>query len=223
MILITYYSHKKRGNAEGVVMEQKSFTVTTPKGILSFPHLFEKYGLEGQEEKWSAQLLLKKGEKEVEDFIVRLKTICKELIADTWPDATKRPKNISLALKDGDTWQGEDGNLKKDKYPEFEGHYIVTCSNKTRRPGVYDLDRSPITDPELIYAGCMGHLSFNATTYNNVKKGVGFWLRGFMKVAEGDPLSGGTATLSDFDDVKNAPASATTKNEVKKEADDFLL
>lgn len=189
--------------------KKKGFTEVTPVGVLSFPSLFEKKDFKnGNDPKYMANLIIKKTDEGVAEWVKKIKTHAAECITEMFPD--KIPKNLSMALKDGDTDTDEQGELKKDKYPEYEGCWIVTTSSKTNRPGIFtknaDGDTIGLDDQEAIYAGCLGQLSFRMFAFDNVKKGISFGLRGFCKTGDGEPLGEATNVKEDFGPVAKVQA-----------------
>lgn len=190
----------------------------TPKGRVSFPHLFEPHGFDGQEKKYSVQLVIPKGTKEVEVFVAAVRARAKELVEAKWPNVVDRPKKPLFALKDGDTWEGNDGNLKKDKYPEYEDAYVFTASSKKRKPGVINAQGQPIMDANEVYPGCYARISFNSFAYDNVNKGVSFGLQNLQKRDDGEPL-GGTSSRAeeDFGPVEGDDSKPDGVNETSEE------
>lgn len=105
------------------------------------------------------------------------------------------PKKWKDTIHDGD----EDQDL--DEHPEYAGHWYLTASN-TRKPGLIDRDRDPITEESDLYSGCYARVSLNAYAYNyQGTKGVTFSLRNVQKLADGEAFGGvNTAPEDDFDD-----------------------
>jgi hypothetical protein len=180
--------------------EKTIIKLVTPKGRVSFPTLFtpKATGKNGSgTPQWSVQILLKKGDAEAEKFIKELQAAMKLAVTTKWPDEAKRPRKLASALKDGDTWEGEDGFLKKEKYAEVAGHWVINANNKKRKPKVVDADVSEILDPEEVYSGCWGRASFQVYAYENEKNGVGFSLQNFQKQDDGERFGGGGSDPKD--------------------------
>lgn len=186
--------------------EKTIIKLVTPKGRVSFPTLFtpKSTGKNGSgEPQYSIQLLLKKGDAEAEKFVKELRAAMTLAVNTKWPEEAKRPKKLASALKDGDTWEGEDGFLKKDKYAEVAGCWVINANNKKRKPKVVDQDVSEILDPEEVYSGCYGRISFQVYAYDNEKKGVGFSLQNFQKMGDGERFGGaGSDPKDDFGAVQ---------------------
>jgi len=187
------------------------FTEVTPVGVLSFPSLFEKKDFNQGGTKYLANLMITKTNPGVEEWVGTIRAHAAECIKALFPEKT--PDNLLMALKDGDTWKDEYGDLKKEKYPEYEGCWIVTAASKTTKPGVFQTNSKgetvTLTDEEEIYAGCLGKLSFRMFAFDHGKKGVSFGLRGFCKTGEGEPLGEAVNVKEDFGPVAKTEETAT--------------
>lgn len=198
--------------------KQGNVRVTTPKGRVSFPHCFiARAAVPGGDEKYSITLLIPKTEN-----IEKLTEIRNKAVTDKWPDAQKRPKNLHNPIKDGDTDVMNDGSLRKDKYPECAGHWIIAASRakKSGPPKVVDQGMQQILDEADLYAGCYARMSVHAFAYGpskdrpQVKPGVSFGLNNVQKLAEGEPLGGmSSKPEDDFDPVPSDAAPVQVKQE----------
>ena len=180
--------------------------MTTTKVItgvvrLSFPHLFEKYAVEGKgEPKYSCMLLIPKTDKTTIRKIKAAQVEALKLGASKFKGG-KPPKNWKDTLRDGDE------EKDTEEYPEYEGHYFMNVSGN-RRPGVVDINRNPV-EPEEIYSGCYVRASINAYAFNTQgNAGVSFGLNNVQKVRDGEPLGGGGSKAEDDfdDDFEDDPA-----------------
>jgi hypothetical protein len=107
----------------------------------------------------------------------------------------KIPRNLKIAFSDGD-----DSDL--DKYPENEGHMILSARSK-KKVGLVDSDRQPILDPDEIYSGCWAYVSVTSFAYNNESKGVSFFLNNIMKARDGERFGGGSSSPDeDFEGIE---------------------
>lgn len=100
------------------------------------------------------------------------------------------PKALDLPIRDGD--------VKGDKYPEFNGCWYFNAKSKFR-PGLVDADGNEILDPSEIYSGCTVRLSLNLYPYaalGNV--GIGIGLNNIMKISDGKRLTGRGNPADDF-------------------------
>lgn len=196
--------------------------VTTPKGRVSFPHCFvPRAPRPGADEKYSITLLIPKTEN-----IDKIKELRNKAVSDKWPDAAKRPKNLHNPIKDGDTDVMNDGSLRKDKYPELAGHWLISAgrSKKTGRPKVVDQQMQEIIEESDLYAGCYARMSIHAFAYAptkdkpQMKCGVSFGLNNVQKLAEGEPLGGmSSKPEDDFEPVAGTEAPVQVKSETGSE------
>lgn len=192
--------------------------VTTPKGRVSFPNLFTPRAvMTGAAEKYSVTLLIPKTED-----ISKLVELRNKTVSDKWPDANTRPKKLHNPIKDGDTDVMDDGTLRKEKYPEVAGHWIIAASRtkKAGAPKVVDQQMQAILDEGEVYAGCYARMSVHAFAYAPSKNapqskyGVSFGLNNVQKLAEGEPFAGGSKPEDDFDAV---PVDNAKPAEVQQE------
>lgn len=108
----------------------------------------------------------------------------------------KLPSALKTTLHDGDGERPNGGEFG----PECKGHYVMTCSSNNKPVIVY-ADKTPITEASELYSGCYGRAIVNFYVYDtNGNKGVSAGLNGIMKLSDGEPLSGGVVTDSDWDD-----------------------
>lgn len=168
--------------------------VVTGKVRLSYVHLFEPYGQNGQEAKFSCVLLIPKTDKTT---IAKLRAAQETALENgkTNKFGGSIPKNWSDTIHDGD----EEADLERN--PEYAGHLYMSVSAKTR-PGIVDRDVQPVLDSTEVYSGCFARVSVNAFPYNTQgKKGVSFGLNHVQKLADGDFLGGRSKAEDDFDSV----------------------
>lgn len=168
--------------------------VKTGKIRLSFPNLFERFEKSG---KYQAQLMIPKGsdtEKVLEKAIENAKQDGKTRL---W--GGKIPGRLEISRKDGD--EPDDNG---ETYPENAGMWLVSAKSNTK-PKVYDTDGSDIFEQESIYGGCYVQAIFDVYPYANDSKGIAFALSGIKKIADGEPLGGGSykPSADDFDDAED--------------------
>jgi hypothetical protein len=178
-----------------MVATQNTTKVVTGKVRLSYVHLFEAFSnIEGQEPKFSCVILIPKSDKATVGKIQR----AIEAAAENGKNKVfngKVPANLKTTLHDGD----EEGDLERN--PEYEGHYFMSVSSKTK-PGIVDKDVNPILDSTEVYSGCFARVSINAFPYSvNGNKGISFGLNHVQKLADGDYLGGRSKAEDDFDAV----------------------
>lgn len=173
-----------------------STQITTGKVRFSYCSLFEpKATADGSQEKYSVTLLIDKGDKFT---IQKIKSAIAEAKQNYLQknSGKKLPSDLKTTLHDGD---GERPN-GDDFGPECKGCYVMTVSSKNK-PVLVDKNKTSIVDPQELYSGCYGRAIINFYVYDtNGNKGVSAGLNGIMKLHDGEPLSGGVVTDSDWDD-----------------------
>lgn len=189
--------------------------VTTPRAVLSFPHLFAaQAGPDGGKAKFSTALV----------FV---------------PDADGKPSNIDelkkaaaavAEAKFGAQWQDgvRSGKIQwpfrndEDKgYPK--GSVFINVRSE-EKPGIVsrvkgpDGKPTPITDPKEMYPGCIVRATITAFAYEFrqggtgpvMKKGVSFGLNNIQKLDEGTRLDNRVAAEDDFEaDLQPEAAAAS--------------
>lgn len=156
---------------------------------LSYPHVFEKYqGQDNEEGKYMTNVLIPKDEKKtIEAIEAAIEEAKKAGIVSKW--GGKEPKKFTNPLRDGDE--------KEDEI--YEGNMFLNAKS-SKRPGVVDKNCSPITDEDEIYGGVWCYVSVTFFPYDfNGNKGVGCALNNLKKFKDDDPIGGGKQTAeSDF-------------------------
>lgn len=171
--------------------------VVTGKVRLSYCHLFEPYSsFEGQEPKYSVVILVPKTDVATINKIKAAQKAALEVGKSTKFNGSI-PKNWKNTFRDGD----EEADLEKN--PEYEGHYFMTISNKTR-PGIVDQQVQPIMDASEVYSGCYARVSMNAFAFSaSGNKGVSFGLNHVQKMADGEPFGSITKAEDDFSEIED--------------------
>lgn len=163
-------------------------SILTGKVRLSYPHLLQPSTFaQGQgEPKYSACLLIDKQDSMTLDRLRRAQEEAIQLaVATRWNG--KRPANLRLPIRDGDTErEGE----------EYKGKFFINASSK-RRPAVVDRDCNEIINSAEIYAGCYVRATLTCYAYDYAgNRGIAFGLGNVQKIADGEPLGGGTRSAS---------------------------
>ncbi len=166
--------------------------VVTGKVRLSYCHLFEPFSsFEGQDAKYSTVILVPKTDKATINKIKAAQQAALEIGKATKFNGSI-PKMWKNTFRDGD----EEADLEKN--PEYEGHYFMTISNKTR-PGIVDQSVQPIMDSTEVYSGCYARVSMNAFAFSaSGNKGVSFGLNHVQKLSDGDAFGNITKAEDDF-------------------------
>jgi hypothetical protein len=181
--------------------------VVTGKVRLSFPHLFKaRAGEEGQDPKFSAELLIPKSDTATVAKIRAAQNASarteygKKTLGDavpTWGDAKFNSNKWGDSLRDGDDADEQDGR------EERAGHWFITVrSSEQYKPGVVDKDRQPVLDQSEVYGGVFARVSMNAFPYNTQgNKGVSFRLNSVQVLGYGEPFGAPREKAEDvFDD-----------------------
>lgn len=173
-----------------------STQITTGKVRFSYCSLFEsRAAVAGGQETYSVTLLIDKGDKHTLSKIKAAITEAKQIYLQK-NSGKKLPSELKTTLHDGDGERPNGGDFG----PECKGCYVMTVSSRNK-PVLVDKNKVPITDPQELYSGCYGRAIINFYVYDtNGNKGVSAGLNGVMKLHDGEPLSGGVVTDSDWDD-----------------------
>lgn len=164
--------------------------MVTGKVRLSYPNIFKAKSFNGGDPKYSAALLIPKTDTRTLKMVKAAIEDAKQNSKDKWKG--KVPANLRTPLRDGD--------VEREEHPEYAGHYFLNAS-ATNQPKVYDRDHSEIIDPEEIYAGCYVRADISFFGYSaSGNNGIGVGLNSIMKWADGERLSGYTASASAYDD-----------------------
>lgn len=170
--------------------------VLTGKCRLSYAHLFQPYTSDPDENepRYSVVLLIPKGDKKTLDSIKKAQLAALEVGVERglWKSI---PKGWSNTLRDGD----DDPKIDSDKNPEYEGHYFMNVSSKTR-PAVADRSAHPVIDESEVYSGCFARAKINCFPYSvKGNRGVSFGLNGIQKLGDGEPLGAVAMKAEDFE------------------------
>ena len=171
---------------------RKETKVTTGKVRLSYAHLFEPHGMEGQEPKYSVSVIIPKTDKETLRAIKEATELAKKNGASKWNG--KIPAVLKTPLRDGDEERPDD--------EAYAGCYFLNASSKNK-PGVVDQNVQPIMDSTEVYSGCYARLTLNFYAYNaSGNKGIAAGLGNVQKLEDGEPLGGFTRAEDDFGAVE---------------------
>lgn len=166
--------------------------VITGKCRMSYEHVWEATSIDGNSPaKFSACILIRKDDAETLKKIKRAQEAAiQDGIKSKWKG--KRPANLKLPLRDGDTERPED--------EAFAGCYFINA-NANRQPGIVDLALNPILDREEVYSGCYCRFSVNLYPFSaSGNNGVAVGLNNIQKVSDGERLAGGSRAEDDFND-----------------------
>lgn len=172
-------------------MDANLTKVVTGKVRFCYAHVFEPTAMnEGDTPKYNICILIPKDDTATLDKINRAIEAAKELGKSKLANAQgKIPANIKLPLRDGDVERPDD--------PAYENCYFINA-NSNRMPGIVDRNCNPIIEKEEFYSGCYGRASLNFYAFNVQSKGIAAGLNNLQKLADGEPLAGGSSAEEDF-------------------------
>lgn len=154
---------------------------TKIQGVVSYPNLFKakRNNLNGKEE-YSVDILIDK-KADLTNVNAAIKAAVEKKFGN---DNKKHPKNLKLALKDGD-----------DKgTPEYAGKYYITCKSDASKSKILLCDNTlqPLQHESDIQGGDVANVNVNFYAYDaNGNRGVSAGLQGVQLVRKTDkPFSG---------------------------------
>lgn len=96
-----------------------------------------------------------------------------------------------------------DGDQEKPSDTAYANSYYLSAK-ANKKPNMYNIDGTMITDPNDLYSGCWGKAIVTFYAYNKgANKGIACAIDGVKKVKDDEPLSGSVVQASDFDDDDN--------------------
>ena len=168
--------------------------IVTPVFRVSFPSVFVASSYDGGPEKFSVAAIWEPGrftpaEKALWQAMIDLTdevslAAFKKKMADL-------PGNFKKAIRDGAE--------KADLGGYGEGKLFANLSSKMR-PGIIDIDRTPLMNADDFYPGCYARATVTAYSYDNKGKGVALGLQNLQKVKDGERLDSRTDAADDFGD-----------------------
>lgn len=173
----------------------KETTVVTNKIRLGYVHVLEPHAFEGQDPKYSVQLMIPKEDEETINCVKQAVKTVFETAKSEKLKGMKKPKN---PLRDGDEELNDDGE------PRVPGHYFMNVSSKKQPVIVKAVDGVKVQteDPNDIYSGVIAIVSMNFFAYNTAgNKGISAGLNNIFTTCKGERLGGGTTVDEDFGDI----------------------
>jgi len=178
-------------------MAQKlpSRTLTTPKGLLYYPRLFEK-GLDyngNPADHYTATLVLENG-----TDLKELKKAIVEVAKEMWPEM-----DVVKALKEGRITNPLKTDPEGTKgYPD--GATFIKLKTK-KKVGIVGPKLEPIDDPSDLTSGNLVRFTVSIFPYTaGGNKGVTIWMNNCQKCGDGKPFQ--RPASADFDTVEVADA-----------------
>jgi hypothetical protein len=172
----------------------KSTKVITGKVRFSYPSVFvARAAEEGGAPKFSVSILIPKTSKKM---IAEIEAAIEAAAASGGAKfENKDPKKIKKFH-----WPLRDGDEEKEDDEAYKGMYFLSAKSNTK-PGVVDVDREAIVDPQDFYAGCYGRASINFYAFSmSGNKGIACGLNNLQKLEDGERLAGGSSVDDDFGD-----------------------
>lgn len=147
----------------------------TPKGRVSFPHVFEKHsGIEGGEPKFSVNLVFDT-EAQKSPLYKEMQEAVKKAAHEKFGE--KLPKNFRSPFRDGE----EKG---------FTADDVVVAFTSKHKPGVVNTKLQNLEDDGTVYAGGYGRVEYTVYAYDQAgNKGVAFGFGNFQWTGDGEPLT----------------------------------
>ena len=179
----------------------KTTTITTGKVRLSYLNAFVPKAAPGatKAQYGTSMLIPKSDTKTVEAIKGAIQDALVEGLAKLgFTDLKKVPVTLKKPLRDGDA--------EKPGDPTYEGMYFLNANN-AKKPGIVDINRQAILDPDAIWSGCYArvNLTFYAFAVEG-NKGIAASLNHIQLIAEGEALDGRVsvdeAFEDDFDDME---------------------
>lgn len=182
----------------------KKTAVTTGEVRLSYVHLFQPYGRQGQEPKYSVTLLIPKNDVETKQRIdAAIAAAIEEGIATKWNGV--QPPQLKIPIHDGDGVRPNGEPFG----PECKGHWVMTASSKQQQQ-VVDAQLNPILDQTKVYSGVYGRVHINFFPFNtNGNRGIGAGLGPVQIIRDGEPLGGRVTAEQAFGAMSQPTPQAT--------------
>ncbi len=179
---------------------EKLTKVTTPKFRTSFPATFAPKSYKGGKELYSLVMLFDKKLK-AKGELSNMINLIKATAMEEWGEVPAEVLDMGL-----DTCPFNDGDKKS--YDGYEGTYTARAASKYP-PVIVDTGnvkkgikpQTILTEKEF-YSGCYARAAVTAFTWEAMgRKGISFGLQNIQKLADGEPFSGRSDPLEDFDPI----------------------
>jgi hypothetical protein len=163
---------------------------------LAFPAVFKAQAFGDNNPAYGAKLIIDPASPNVAAIREAISASAKEKWGPKADDIVKKLKADQRSAwvegpyttKDGDTWDG------------FEGNFFLSTRSEKLRPTALDRQGQPVTEADgVIYAGCYVHASVEIYAYDSPKWGrrINAVLRGVKFYADGEGFGGSTAASAD--------------------------
>lgn len=154
--------------------------VITPKGRLSYPHLFERHTKGDYPSNMYETLFLIPKTTDISD----LRQTAEDLLQEAFLGKIKSIDDLEYPpIRDGD-----------DYNDDRKGHWFLKCKTDNRPQIVGANPENVIDDVEEVYGGRWAKLSLSIYSYNKAgKKGISWGLRNVQLLDHGDKFGGGVS------------------------------
>jgi len=161
---------------------------------------------QGEEPKYSCQILIPKTDTAtLNDIRNSMEAAAQIAVNKVWGGVRVKYPDI---LHDGDGVKPDAGTPYA---PECKGHWVLNAST-TRKPQVVHISNiKGELAPQDIYSGMYARVTLNFYGFKKKKAGIGCGLGNVLKVADGEPLSGGASAEADFGDLEEAQQTEQPK------------
>lgn len=169
----------------------KNTHVVTGKVRLSYANIWEPRSIQGSKPKYSVSLIIPKSDTKTINAIE--KAIDAAIDEGLAKFGGKKPNKAALKtpLRDGD--------IERDDPAYADSWFLNANANETNPPQIVDANLNKIIDRAEVYSGCYGRVSLDFYAFNtNGNRGIACGLGNIQKLADGEPLGGGTTAEQDF-------------------------
>ena len=143
---------------------------------------------EDSKPRYSVSCILPKDHKQVGE----LREAIRKEIAEKWPDPKKRPGNLHIPLRDGDTDRENDAAYA-------DAFFINASSDAERQPRLIDGQLQPVPDNGFWASGDYGNVKIDLFPFiRPEKKGIGVGLVTIQFTRKGEPLGNRTDPMEGF-------------------------
>ena len=189
---------------------------TTPRAVMSFPHLFSpRAASPGQEEKYSVTLIFDKAAQETPQY-KRMRSEVLRAAKEKWGDkATDMIKNgqLRVPFRSGS---------EKSEYAGYDDDSVFINMTSKQKPDVLDGFLSDVL-PSDCYPGMIGMATYNIYVYVNQSRGVGIGLQNCQIISFDAPrLDGKKKGNQDFDALDDGGIAAGVPGEGNDELADEM-
>ena len=169
----------------------KNTHVVTGKVRLSYANVWEPRSIQGSNPKYSVSVIIPKSDTKTINAIEKaIDAAIEEGIAKF---VGKKPNKAALKtpLRDGD--------VEREDPSYADSVFLNANANETNPPQIVDANLNKIIDRAEVYSGCYGRVSIDFYAFNtNGNRGIAAGLGNIQKLADGEPLGGGTTAEQDF-------------------------